>query len=161
MRQSTEALPGGQAITAMCVDLKAIFGDHLKLDVDKSYYAERPEFRRQEEPWLTHVLCQKGHIGVWGNNLLVACTNRAGSVAKRLKALPFVTVVQDGTDGVNATFPPDHFDAVAEIMKPRKRRRLSGEQRAKLVEAGAKYRFQHGAQSDSEASVCVGSPCPV
>ena len=146
---------------AICLNLKELFGDRFKLDVGESYYAERSEFRREEEPWLTHILCQHGHIGVWGDDLLVACTNSAGAGATRLKALSFAEVAQDGTDGVNVTFPLEHFDEVAEVMKPRKRRRLSEEQRARLVEAGAKYRFSRGAQSDSEGPVCDGTGVPV
>ena len=119
------------------MDLKELFGDRFRLEVEESYYAERPEFRREEEPWLTQIVCQYGHIGVWGGNLLVASTNKAGTVARRLKALPFVQVAQDGGDGVNVTFDLEHFEAVAEIMKPRKRRPAFAEQRAaELVEAG-------------------------
>ena len=144
-----------------CIDLKELFGDRFKLDVDGGFYAERPEFRREEEPWLTHILCQHGHIGVWGDDLLVACTNSAGAVATRLKALSFAEVAQDGTDGVNVTFPLEHFDEVAEVMKPRKRRRLSEEHKAKLAASNAKYRFQPASQSDSEGPVCDDAPSPV
>ena len=146
---------------ATCLNLKELFGDRFKLDVDEGFYAERPEFRRDEEVWLTHILCQHGHIGVWGDDLLVACTNSAGSVAKRLAALSFTTVVQDGSDGLNATFPVEHFDKVAAIIKPRKRRRLSEEQRARLVEAGAKYRFSAGAHDAPEGPGCDEAPSPV
>lgn len=139
---------------ATCVNLKEMFGDRFKIDVDESYYAERPELRREEEPWLTHVVCQHGHIGVWGEDLLVAATNSAGSVAMRLKALPFVQVAQDGADGVNVTFPLEHFDAVAEIMKPRKRRRLSEEQRAANIERLAKYQFPSARQNAPEPRIC-------
>jgi hypothetical protein len=36
------------------------------------------------------------------------------------------------------------FDAVASIVQPKRRRRLSPEHRAKLAETGAAFRFQHG-----------------
>jgi len=141
-----------------CTNLKDLFGEHYKLQYEESYYAERPEFRKQEAPWLTQIPCQHGHIGVWGDDWLVASTNRAGSIAKRLSDLPFTTVAQDGDDGANVLFTLDHFDEVAEIMKPRRRRRLSEEHKARLAASNAKYRFQPASEDAPAAQVCdIGS----
>jgi hypothetical protein len=65
--------------------------------------------------------------------------------------LPFTTTAQDGTDGATVVFDVEHFEAVAEIMQPRRRRRLSPEARQRLVEAGAKTRFGHGAHDAGAA----------
>ena len=144
-------------MTATCVNLKDMFGDRYKIGVDESYDAERPEFRRQEEPWLTHVVCQHGHIGVWGDDQLVACTKNAGPVAKRLIALPFTEVAQDGTDGANVVFDLEHFEEVAEIMRPRKRRRLSEEHKAKLAASNTEYRFRPASDAPETAPECDGA----
>ncbi len=150
-----DRLEGNNAMRPSCMDLRQLFGDKYRLAVEESYYAERPQFRKQEEPWLTFIVCRYGQIGVWGGNLLVASTRGLGSVAIRLKALPFAQVVQDGSDGVNVTFALEHFDAVAEIMKPRKRRpKLSREHKAKLMEANAKFRFQPASGDAPEAQDC-------
>ncbi|MFH1923803.1 MAG: hypothetical protein ABIP48_28425 [Planctomycetota bacterium] len=141
-----------------CINLKERFGDRFKIDVDESYYAERPEFRKAEEPWLQLLLCRHGHICPWGGSQLAACTNGRGPVANRLKALPFTTVAQEGDDGVNVLFDVAHFDQVAEIMKPRLRRRLSPEQRQRLAVAGAKYRFSPGAQHAGEGQFRTFGP---
>ena len=66
----------------------------------------------------------------------------------RLAELDCVSVTQDGEDGINATFHVEDVDVVAEVMKPRKRRRLSPEQRERLIAAGEAHRF-NGAQSAS------------
>ena len=141
-----------------CVDLRKLYGDRFKMGLEESYFAERPEFRKQERPWLTHILCQYGTIGVWGDNDLVACTTRNGATASKLRKLPFARVAQDGSDGVNVVFDLKHFDEVAEIMKPRRRRQLSEQEKQRLIEMGAKYRYSAGAQSDSGAPVCEGHP---
>jgi integrase len=60
----------------------------------------------------------------WGGDTLAACTDKAGSVAKRLKALPYCSVLQDRDDGANVVFPADRFQEVAATMKPRRRSRL-------------------------------------
>jgi len=143
-----------------CINLKEMFGEQFKVEYEESYYAERSR-ETVEDPWLMVLLCENGHICPWGGSNLAACTNGSGSVAKRLKALPFTTVAQDGADGANVVFDVAHFDRVAEIMKPRRRRRLSPEARQRFAEAGAKTRFGHGTQADPEARPCVPAGSPV
>ena len=122
-----------------CVNLKQQFGDRYKVEFEQSYRDERPEFRAQEASWLMVIPCQHGEICPWGDDTLAVCSKTAGSVAKRLKALPFVTVAQDGADGVNVVFSLEHFEEVAAIMKPRRRRQVSEAERQRLAEMSARY----------------------
>ena len=80
-------------------------------------------------------------------DLLAVSTNKRGPVSGKIRRLPFVSVQQDGDDGINATFPVDRFDEVARIMKPRRRRRLSPEQRETHTRRLAKFRFQAASQA--------------
>ena len=64
-----------------------------------------------------------------GRSTLAAVTNKAGPIARKLAALPGVTLWQDGSDGVTVLFDVSDFAAVAQIMHPRRCRRLSPEQR--------------------------------
>jgi hypothetical protein len=127
-----------------CINLKERFGDRFKVVYEESYYADRGENARAEDPWYMILLCQNGHISPWDDKRLAACTSRPGSVAKRLKALPFAETVQDGDDGANVAFPVEHFAEVAEIMRPRKRKRLSEEQRQQATERPRKYQPAKG-----------------
>jgi hypothetical protein len=122
-----------------CINLRQRFGDLYKVQFEESYYAERPEFRSEEAPWLMVIPCLNGHICPWGGRLLAACTRTAGPVARRLKKLPFAQVAQDGDDGANVLFDVRHFDEVAKIMKPRRRRRLSDQQKRESVERLRRY----------------------
>lgn len=149
------ALPGQ---TANCINLRDRFGDKYRIEFEESYYAERPKFRAQEAPWLMLIPCQHGHICPWGGEILAACTNKCGSVAKKLTEPPVTEMWQAGADGVNVKFHVRDFDQVAEVMKPRKRHRhgfkLSPERRQKLVEAGKQHRFvagDTGMERDSDA----------
>ena len=92
-----------------------------------------------------------GHICPWGGSLLAACTKIAGKIANRLKRLPFAQVAQDGDDGVNVVFDVQHFDTIADIVKPRQRRTrvLSEEQRRNLIAAGRQFRLSTGLQASS------------
>jgi hypothetical protein len=127
-----------------CINLKKRFGRQYRVAYEESYYAEKQEFRAAEAQWLIVILCRHGHISPWGGDKLAACTAKAGSMAKRLKSLPFATVAQDGDDGANVVFAVEHFEEVAAIMKPRRRRRLSEAQRAAAAERLRKYQPAKG-----------------
>jgi hypothetical protein len=59
----------------------------------------------------------------------------------KLEALDGVTVHQRGDHEVRVIFHPDRLDAIADLLKARKRRRLSDDQKARLAMAGAKFRY--------------------
>jgi hypothetical protein len=93
------------------------------------------------EPGYATILCRHGYIYVHGTSQLGASTNKRGPTSRALAALPCVSVVQDGDDGINAIFHLDDFDKVAAIMQPKRKRRLTPEQRERLIAAGAGHRF--------------------
>ena len=128
-------------MTTQSINMRECFGDRFKIGHDPAYDKERPEFRAQEEPWLQLILCQNGEIGPSGGEHLLACTKNRGTVATRLEALDCVVVVQDAYDGTNMKFHIRDFEAVAKLMRPRKRRRLSEAQREVAVERLTKYQF--------------------
>ncbi|HUT09142.1 MAG TPA: hypothetical protein VMY42_01475 [Thermoguttaceae bacterium] len=150
------------------VNLKEMFGDQFKVEYEESYYTERSK-HTIEDPWLMVLLCQNGHICPWGGSNLAACTKSSRLIATRLKALPFVTVAQDGSDGANIVFDVAHFDQVAEIMKPRRRhRRLSDEERRAAAERLRQYQPAKGQsvqdlarQRSETARPCVPAGSPV
>ncbi len=81
--------------------------------------------------------------------------NRSWGLA-HLRELPFIdrAASMDGSDGVNAVFDVEHFDAMAAIMRPKRRRRVSAEEKQRLAEIGAKYRFSAGVGCSPEAPDC-------
>ena len=109
-----------------CPNLRELFGSKYRV------WREVPHVR---DLWNDYIPCRLGHICCWGPGLLAACTNpRHWRIDARLKELDFVTVVQDGSDGVNVTFPVERFDNIAEIMRPKMRRILSEEHKRELVD---------------------------
>jgi hypothetical protein len=56
---------------------------------------------------------------------------------------------------VTVLFDVTNFDQVAKLMHPRRCRQLTLDQRERLVEAGAKYRFKPGVQNAPEPRPCV------
>jgi hypothetical protein len=131
-----------------CINLNEQFGDRFKVEYEESYYAQYGEHAWREDPHYMILLCRHGHIYPHGSATLAASISRRGRIANRMAGLDCVTVVQDGDDGINATFDVSDFDRIAEIMKPLKARpRLSEEHKAKLIEAGRQHRFSAGSRS--------------
>lgn len=128
----------------MCIDLKAEFGKRFKIGHDPAYAGEYGENGRTADPWLVLLECRNGHIYPHGGEYLAAATNGRGSAARALASLPCVEVLQDGADGINGKFHIRDFAAVAKVMKPRRRRAQSPEQRAASLERLAAFRFQNG-----------------
>ncbi len=126
-----------------CINLKERFGKRWKVRYEESYKAERGERAFAPDPWLLVIACQHGEIYPHGGNMLGVSTNRRGQISKRISELPFTKITQDGDDGINAVFHIDNIEKVAAIMKPRRRKRLSPEHRAKLVAAGTAALVRH------------------
>lgn len=110
-----------------CINLKSRFGTVYKIDREPGHGS------KTQDAWLWQIRCRRGHIAPWGGSKLVACTDRRGQIAGKLAALPCVQVVQEGDDGTNAVFDVADFDAVAAVMLPYRRRKLSAEQRAAMA----------------------------
>ncbi len=124
-----------------CVNLRARFGKQYKVEFEESYFAERGENARVEDLSLMMIPCQRGHhIFPWDESTLAVSLDRAPKTARKLLELG-CKMAQDGDDGATLIFPVERFDEVARIVKPRRRRRLSAEQREKNAERLAKYAF--------------------
>ncbi len=108
---------------------------NLKARYGRTYRIAGEEGSKPRDPAGFIIPCRRGHpIDVHGWNLLGVATNGRGLV-KRLLAVPGLKVTQDGDDGINAKFPPESFAAVAAIVRPKRRRKLSAAHRAKLLAA--------------------------
>jgi len=114
-----------------CINLKRDYGTTYRVRGEDGKTAPT-------DPWEHVIECKHGHIAPWGGKLLVACTDKCGKIAKLLRALG--TVVQDGDDGVNVVFTLERFGEVADLMRARKRRQMSAEQRAAASIRLAQYR---------------------
>ena len=123
-------------MTKPTLNLKEFFGHRFNVGYDPAAetYAER------QNPWMMTLCCMNGVIYPHGSTLLaVECK---GTTAKRLMDLPGVTVHQQGDMEWTLLFDVAIFEAVAAIVKPRKRRRLTEDQRAGNVERLKAFRFK-------------------
>jgi hypothetical protein len=111
---------------------------NLKTRYGAKYRIAKEQGTEANDPagWL--IPCKYGHLYAHSAELLGVATNGRG-IVRRLLTVDGLRVVQDGSDGVNATFPPEAFAAVAKIMRPRTKRKLSPEHKAKLLAASRPF----------------------
>ena len=124
-------------MTVECIDLRATFGEVYRIG------REEPANSRWTDPWYQQIPCKFGHIYAHGGDELGFSSAKTGGIAKRVAALPFTTVEQGGSDGMNVTFHVRNFPEVAQIVAAKKRKRLSPEQKDRLEAARKKFRLEH------------------
>jgi hypothetical protein len=118
--------------------MKKQFGAEYKVVQDES--ANVPGQSSADRRWLQQIPCKYGHVYLHGEDTLGAYA-KGRIVAGKLAALPGVRVHQRGDCEVTVVFPHDVFPAVAALLRPRKRRRLSKEQAASGAARLARYQF--------------------
>jgi len=135
-------------------DLANLAANRYKMAMEESWQHERPEVRTPDRIWYEQIPCRgRAFISVYS---LSPLTLKLWT--PRPKNAKLVWMALKGADGVRADF---HFDGEAELFFPlevlqqvaqlagaRRRRRLSEEEKAKLIEVGMTHRFQpknHGA----------------
>jgi hypothetical protein len=147
------------------------FGTKYKIGWDECY---DPKGRSKEnlDTWYMTIPCERGTIIPFGDTELSVLVDYRPITAKRLIESGVCALYQDGDHEKTFLFDVSDFDTVAEIVKPRRKRRLTAEQREKNIERLQKYRFdsrnpersqraptqrEHSTRltSRSEASHCV------
>jgi hypothetical protein len=121
------------------IDLKKQFGAEHKVVLDES--ANVAGQSAADRRWLQQIPCKYGHVYLHGEDTLGAYAE-GRKIAGKLAALPGVRVHQRGDREVTVVFPPAVFPAVAALLRPRRRRRLSPEQAAAGAARLAPYHFQ-------------------
>jgi hypothetical protein len=110
------------------IDLKARFGRQYRVTLDPSAEQDPGE---AERPWHYRIPCRSGFISVHGPETLAAWTDSRPMIA-RLVAIPGVRVHQRGDHEVRVLFGPETLDAVADLLRARKRRQVSDAERQRL-----------------------------
>ena len=122
------------------INLMQRFGKRYRISFDPAY---DPKHRPNDklDAWMMQIPCQRGTIYPYGGNELAVMVDYRPITAKQLADLPGVQLVQHGDHEKTFIFAVELFDEVAKLVKPRRRRRLTPEQRENLKRAGEATRF--------------------
>ena len=119
-----------EPVKPACVDLRAVFGDRFKIrkEADGETWGATPE---AERVWLWELPCRFGIVYPQGGDVLAATVT--GTYARqKVRELPCLRSRRGDVELV-VTFHVDDAEMVLSILKPRLRRRLSPEQRARIT----------------------------
>ena len=117
-----------------CINLKRRFGRRYRVTYEESYRVEHGSRVVQEVPELLVLLCRYGEVFPHGGNLLGASVGGHPNVAGRLRRIKCCRIHQDGDFGeLTVLFDAADFRKVAKIMRPRRRRQITPEQKVELV----------------------------
>lgn len=136
-RKESDSMKTNDTQAVDCINLKERFGEKYRISWDEHHvHGGTPD------PWTMMVPCKHGHIYPNGDDELGFASDKRGGIARKLASQPFAHIAQDGDDGMNITFDVKHWEQVVKIVKPRLRRRLSEEHKAKSVLNLEAYRAQ-------------------
>jgi hypothetical protein len=142
--------------------LITLAGGRYRITLDESYQHERPEVRNPDRIWYEQIPCKGGaFISFYSLDPLVLqlWTPRplnAGKVWEAIKDVSGASAdfVFDGEAVLR--FPLEALTTVAKMAGARKKRRLSPEAKARLIELGKAHRFlrkNHGVESEKMAQI--------
>ena len=115
------------------IDLKSLSDGRFKLALDEVALLEPGG---KKDPWYQVMPCRHGQIYPYSDKLLAIHVK--GYAARRKLADMAGLVQYNWSEDGEAVFlfAPALFEKVAEIVKPKRRRRLSEAQRMKLIQTG-------------------------
>jgi hypothetical protein len=116
-----------------CVNLMERFGSRYKISFDP-VVAPRGCQRDKIDPMLQVLRCRFGEIYPQGGDLLAIELRNHPHIARQLRESGCCIVHQEGDGEVSLLFPMEHFETVAEIVKPHRRPQISDERRRELAE---------------------------
>jgi hypothetical protein len=129
------------------MNLAELTGNRYKIFFEESWYVERPEVRSPDRILYERILCEGGaFIAVVSLdpivfNLWTPRRKNATIVWEAIKDSAGVRADFHLDGEAELFFPLEVLPQVAELAKARRRKRLSEEERARLIEMGKAYRF--------------------
>jgi len=133
-----------------CIDLRLVCKERRwKWRFEESFKAEGMRSTNPGAPWYVEILCKNGTIYPISEFYLAACVEGRPNMPSRLKKIDGISQHQGN---VVFKFHIDFLDDVADVMKPRLKRRVNPETAAKGLAALAKWRARRTGQGKRSGS---------
>jgi hypothetical protein len=124
--------------TSECLNLEALFGERFKITWDESR-----ESNRDRDPWMMQIPCRGRGLMNYphgGDLLALQCDSRP-NIAAMIRRIPGVKLDQDGESEKTFIFAIGVFEQVAAIVKPRRKRQWTEEERQAVAEHLRPFQF--------------------
>jgi hypothetical protein len=131
-----------------CIKLRVRFGNVYRITFDPAY-DHRGVPRRKLDPWYMQLPCRFGTIYPLGGDKLAVEVDYHPGIAKRLGGMAGVALTQDGDHEKTFAFRVELLDAVADVVRPKRRSRRSAAQIAHTATLTA-LRLQKAQQMNQE-----------
>jgi hypothetical protein len=115
-------------------DLVSLAGKRYRITLDPSV---QDDSSKAERRWLCRIPCKYGFISIHGPDTLAAFANTS-IMAGKLVAVSGVKVHQRGDREVRVLVAPDMLDAIADLLRARRKRQVSEAERDRLAAIGFK-----------------------
>lgn len=135
-----------------CLNLVELFGGKYRTSFDPAYDPRhRPQ--KSRDPRMMTIPCSRGVIYPFGGEYLIAEVEDRPRIAGSLVQLSCVELFQDGDRFVAVKFHVRDFKQVAQLLRPRKKPRLTAERRAELSEHMRRIREDKKIRAEDEHRV--------
>jgi hypothetical protein len=134
-----------------CINLLLRFGADYRVSFEEGY-VHKGIRRDKLDAWYMEIVGRFGTIFPLGGDDLGVMVDDHPGLAKKLAALPGCRIAQHGDREMTFAFAVERFPAVAAIVAPRRRRRVSDAERSRLADLGQQHGFKlHQPVQNSEA----------
>lgn len=116
----------------ICVNLRERFGSKYRIAFDEAYDA-RGKRGDNIDPWYMELPCRRGTIYPYGRDVLAVMVDGRPLTAAQLANLSGCRLIQDGDQEKTFLFDVAHFDTVAAIVRPYRKRQVSDAERERLA----------------------------
>ena len=128
------------------IDLKKRFGQKYRIFMDEAWYVETAESfpdKIKHRPWYYEIRGKYGTIYLYGTNQL-AVRITANRIKSRIKTdyRNILSLYLEAEDESIFLFSPVNFEIVAGLIKARRKRQITNEQRQLIIERTRNYRFE-------------------
>ena len=127
-------------MTPNCINLRQAYGEDFRIGIDPAYDAPGLHLDKLD-PWCFILPCRYGCIWPYGGQVLAVDIDYHGRVAKKVAELRGVWVLCDGDREKTYLFHARMFDQVAALVMPRRRRKMSEEQKAANIDRLKPFQF--------------------
>ena len=110
------------------INLLERFGKRYRVSYDAAYNPKGKP-RSSRDPWMMQIKGRYGTVYPYGGELLCLEIDGHNKLANKIAKLPGITVHQEGEDERTLLFDVSLFEKIARIVKLKRRRRLTEEQR--------------------------------